>query len=184
MVMEESRLRCQAIMRLPSLSALTEEPQKDISSITNIFQGNLLQQLPRALLADRVAKCANTFLCVVNSPGVLRVLLLQGKGDVEGPKVLLRGDSDIICVDDASLGYSLAVLEREVHSTVSDPEEIPVIAIWRDFGRDCGGEMLKWDVGYPTQSVVGWHWVAWVDVRQRCLCQGLDKCLRRQGEVV
>jgi hypothetical protein len=70
---------------------------------------------------------------------VLRVRLLEGEGNVDGPEVLFWGDGFVVEADDAAFGDGLAVVEGEVHSAVADPEEVPVVSVRRCGRGDAGG---------------------------------------------
>ena len=82
-VLEEARLRRETRMPLAAPRAVAEEAHKDIDGVTDILEGDLVEESLCAVLADGVAQGADTLLRVVDDPCVLWVVLDELEGVCE-----------------------------------------------------------------------------------------------------
>lgn len=135
-VVEQRGLHREAGVAPVAAHPLAEEAHGNVEGVADIPERNLVQDLPRGLLRDRVAQGTHAFLDVVRRPRVLGILVLQREGVVQGPQISPLGDGHVVVVDyTPSRDRSWAAGGWEVHPAVANPEDVPVIPIRREPGR-------------------------------------------------
>lgn len=112
----------------PPLKTVTESSEIKIIWGIHIFQTNFEKDLSGSFLRDSISMGAHWFLGMVYQTSVVGIPFIYSIRLVNIAEILLLWHG-VVCPDDSALGQ-VSVCVWKVHSTMTDPENIPVVSIW------------------------------------------------------
>lgn len=130
-VVEVGRLRRKADSLLSTMRAFAEEAQQDVVGIGYRLQRDFLHDAPRSTMTQRIAQGTHALLGMRHGARVGGIIFFERKWLVDGPDIFLGRHRLVVAVNDAPFGNVLGGREREVQTTIADPEKVPVVAIGR-----------------------------------------------------
>lgn len=120
---------------------------------------------------------------MVHGAGVLRVLLHELEGVCEGPEVASLGHRLVVQADHLALGGHRVAGAGKTHRTLTQPHEIPVVAVRRVRRGHGGREVVEVHFGDGAGRVGSGHGERRIGIGVGRCCEGLRQGSGRQGQV-